>query len=150
MHARSNSFDLEENSKYRLKQHTNHMMIRILTAKNRSEVYSIMMCNFLNYSTAASSEIHGRQKIYMQAIEAIQRTFTNKINEVQYLIKLTTAEDCKKSNHTTSLLRRREWYLIIYIWNQSQHTLPNIDGIIGHKITTRNNPRHGPHCVIEQ
>ena len=47
-----------------------------------------------------------------------------------------------------SLQRRRERYIIIYIWKITQHMVPNIDGTIGHTIKTRKHPRHGTQCVI--
>ena len=58
----------------------------------------------------------------IQAIEAIQRTFTYKMTER---------------------------YIIIYIWKITQPMVPNIDGTMGHKIKTRKHPRHGTLCVIQ-
>ena len=40
-----------------------------------------------------------------------------------------------------SLQRRRERYIIIYIWKITQHMVPNVDGTMGHKIKTRKQPR---------
>ena len=48
-----------------------------------------------------------------------------------------------------SLQRRRERYIIIYIWKITQHMVANIDGTMGHKIKTRKHPRHGTQCVIQ-
>ena len=73
----------------------------------------------------------------IQAIEAIQRTFTYKTTEVQNELKLY------------SLQRRRERCIIIYIWKITQHMVPNIDGTIGHTIKTRKHPRHETQCVIQ-
>ena len=48
-----------------------------------------------------------------------------------------------------SLQRRRERYIIIYIWRITQHMVPNIDGTMRHKIKTRKLLRHGTQCVIQ-
>ena len=50
----------------------------------------------------------------IQAIEAIQRTFTYKITEVQHLGYLGRLHELK----LYSLQRRRERYIIIYIWKK--------------------------------
>ena len=81
----------------------------------------------------------------IQAIEAIQRTFTYKITEVQHLNYWERLHEHKLH----SLQRRRERYIIIYIWKITQHMVPNIDGTMGHKIKTRKHPRHGTQCVIQ-
>ena len=60
----------------------------------------------------------------MQAIEAIQRTFTNKIIEVQHLNYWERLHELK----LYSFQRRREHYIIIYIWKITQDMVPNIDG----------------------
>ena len=70
----------------------------------------------------------------IQAIEAIQRTFTYKITEVQHLNYWERLHEHK----LYSLQRRRERFIIIYIWKITQHIVPNIDGTMGHKIKTRN------------
>ena len=75
----------------------------------------------------------------IQAIEAIQRTFTYKIPEVQHLKYWERLQELK----LYSIQKRRERYIIIYIWNITQHMVPNIDGTIGHTIKTRKHPRHG-------
>ena len=69
----------------------------------------------------------------IQAIEAIQRTFTYKIMKVQHL---NYWEDCTNTNST--LQRRSERYIIIYIWKITQHMVPTVDGTMGHKIKTKN------------
>ena len=51
----------------------------------------------------------------IQAIEAIQRTFTCKITEVQHLNYWERLHELK----LYSLQRRRERYIIIYIWNST-------------------------------
>ena len=53
----------------------------------------------------------------IQAIEAIQRTFTYKITEVQHLNYWERLHDIK----LYSLHRRRERYILIYIWKITQH-----------------------------
>ena len=66
---------------------------------------------------------------YIQAIEDIQRTFTYKITEVQYLNYWERLHELK----LYSLQRRRERYIIIYIWKITQHMVPNIEGTMGTK-----------------
>ena len=66
----------------------------------------------------------------IQAIEAIQRTFTFKITEVQHLLYWARLYELK----LYSLQIRRERYIIIYIWKITQHMIPNIEGTMGHKI----------------
>ena len=81
----------------------------------------------------------------IQAIEAIQRTFTYKMTEVQHLNYWERLHELK----LYSLQRRRERCIIIYIWNITQHMVPNIDGTIIHTIKTRKHIRHGTQCVIQ-
>ena len=75
----------------------------------------------------------------IQAIEAIQRTFTCKITEVHHLNYWERLHELK----SYSLQRGRERYIIIYIWKITQHMVPNIDGTVRHTIKTRKHPRHG-------
>ena len=81
----------------------------------------------------------------IQAIEAIQRTFTYKITEVRHLNYWERLHLLK----LYSLQRRRERYIMIYIWKITQHMVPNTDGTMGHKIKPRKHPRHGTRCVIQ-
>ena len=81
----------------------------------------------------------------IQAIEAIQRTFTYKITEVQHLNYWERPYDLE----LCSLQRLGERYIIIYIWEITQHMVPNIDGTMRHTIKTRKHPRHGTQCVIQ-
>ena len=81
----------------------------------------------------------------IQAIEAIQRTFTYKIIEVQHLNYWERLHELK----LYSLLRRRERYIIIYIWKITQQMEPNTEGTMGLKIKTRKHPRYGTQCVIQ-
>ena len=78
------------------------------------------------------------------AIEAIQRTFTYKITEVQHLNYWKRLHELK----LYSLQRRRERFIIIYIFKTTHHMVLNIDGTMGHKIKTRKHPRLGTQCVI--
>ena len=80
----------------------------------------------------------------IQAIEAIQRTFTYKITEVQHHLNYW---EILHELKLYSLQRRRERYIIIYICNVTQHMVPN--GKMGHNIKTRKQPRHGTQCVIQ-
>ena len=64
----------------------------------------------------------------IQAIEAIQRTFTYKITEEQHLNYWERLHELK----LYSLQRCRERHIIKYIWKITQHMVPKIDGTIGH------------------
>ena len=81
----------------------------------------------------------------IQAFEAIQRTFTYKITEVQHLNYWERLHELI----LYTLQRRRERYIIIYILKITQYMVSNINGIMGHKIKTRKHPRHGTQCVIQ-
>ena len=81
----------------------------------------------------------------IQAIEAIQRMFTYKITELQHLNYWERLHELK----LYSLQRCCERYIIMYIWKIIQHTVPNIDLTMGHKIKTRKHPRHGTQCVMQ-
>ena len=85
----------------------------------------------------------------IQAIEAIQRTLKFKITEVQHLNYWERLHELK----LCSLQRRRERYIIIYIWKIAQHMVPNIDGTMGHTIKKRENIQdieHSPLFSIQQ
>ena len=79
----------------------------------------------------------------IQAMEVIQRTFTYKITEVQHLNYWERLHELK----LYSLKRRRERFIIIYIWKIAQYMVPNVDGTIGHTIKIRKYPRHGTQFV---
>ena len=81
----------------------------------------------------------------IQAIEAIQRTFTYKITEVQHLNYWERLHELE----LYSLQRRSERYIIIYIWKITQNMVPNNDGTMEHKIETRKHTRHETQCVIQ-
>ena len=80
----------------------------------------------------------------IQAIEAIQRMLTYKITEVQHLNHWERRHELK----LYSLQRRREHYIIIYIWKITQHMVQILMGQ-WNKIKTRKHPRHGTQCVIQ-
>ena len=69
----------------------------------------------------------------IQAIEAIQPMFTFEITEVQHLNYWERLHELK----LYSIQRRRERYIIIYIWKLTQHMVPNIDGTMGRTIKSR-------------
>ena len=70
-----------------------------------------------------------------QAIEAIQRTFTYKITEVQHLNYWERLHELK----LYSLQRRREpLYNYIYLKDNTAYGAKYIDGTMGHKITKKN------------
>ena len=82
----------------------------------------------------------------IQTIEAIQRSLHTKSlkysTSLNYWVRLHELK-------LYSIQRRRERYIIIYIWKITQHMVPNIDGTIGHPIKTRKHQRHGTQCVIQ-
>ena len=91
--------------------------------------------SLIAWSTAARSAILGRQKL---PIEATQRTFANKITEVQHLNCLVRLHKLK----LYSRQRRREIYMIIYIGRYHNNGSENK--------RNRSHPRHGTQlCVIE-
>ena len=92
-----------------------------------------------------SSGIHGKRKSYKLLKLLIQLTFTYKITEVQHLNYGERLYELKLNY----LQRRRERYVIIYIWKITQQMVPNIDGTMGDNIKTRKHPRHGTQCVIQ-
>ena len=81
----------------------------------------------------------------IHAIEPIQRIFTYKITEVQHLNYWERPHELK----LYSLQRRRERYIITYVWKITHHMVTNIYGTIGHTIKTRKHPRHGTQCIIQ-
>ena len=81
----------------------------------------------------------------IQAIEAIQRTFTYKITEVQHLNYRERVHELK----LCSLQRRSERYILIYIWKITHRKGQNIVGTMGHKMKNRKYQRHGTQCVIQ-
>jgi len=71
-------------------------------------------------------------------IENVQRTFTRKIDgmsELDYWDRLKTL-------HLYSVQRRRERYIVIYMFKILHNLVPNC------KITFRSNPRTGIHAVV--
>ena len=80
----------------------------------------------------------------IRKIEALQRTFTSKIygtNSMNYWQRL-------KHLNLYSLERRRERYIIIYIWKIINDIVPNLNYDGENLITTYNNPRRGTLCRI--
>ena len=66
----------------------------------------------------------------IQAIDAIQRTCSYKITEVQHLKCWERLNKLK----LFFLQHRHLCYILIYIWKITQHMVPNIEGIECHKI----------------
>ena len=75
----------------------------------------------------------------IQAIEAIQQKFTDKITEVQHLNYWERLHELK----LYSLQKRRKRYIVIYMWKITLHMVPNIDGTIGHTKKNRKHLRYG-------
>ena len=64
----------------------------------------------------------------------VARTFTYKISEVQHLNYWERLHELK----LYSLRRRRERYIIIYIWKITQQMVPNFGGTMGTKLKPEN------------
>ena len=83
----------------------------------------------------------------IQALEAIQLTFTYKITEVQHL------NYWERIQARTQIVLSPEtpWTLYnnSYLEDNTAYVVPNIDGRMGHTIKTRKRPRHGPQCVTQ-
>ena len=78
----------------------------------------------------------------IQEIENIQKNFTKRINDLEnlnYWERLRTLD-------LYSLERRRERYIIIYVWKIIRGLVPNIEG--RNKIETYNHIRLGLRCII--
>ena len=106
---------------------------------------SVSVAEALSHADTLEISCHSRTRVLLSALEsmenkrhtsymeAIQRTFTYKISEVQHINYWERLHELK----LYSLHRRRERYIIIYIWKISQHMVTNIDGTMGHKIKTK-------------
>ena len=120
-------------------------VLRVFQSRKRSLMLTLsksLVIPLLEYCCQLWNPWKGKD---IQAIEAIQRTFSYKITEAQHL-------NCWKRLHKLklySLQRRFERYIIIYIWKITQRMVPNIDSTIGHAIKTTKDPRHGTQCVIQ-
>ena len=120
-------------------------VLRVFQSRKRSLMLTLLkflVIPLLEYWSQIWNTWKGKD---IQAIEAIQRTFTYKITEVQHLYYWERLHKLK----LYSLQRRRESYIIIYVWKLTQHMVPNIDGTMGHKIKTRKYRRHGTQCFIQ-
>ena len=116
---------------------------------------SVSVAGALSHADTLETSGHSPMRVLLPAlesmererhtIESIQQTFTDKITEVQHLNNWERLHELK----LYSLQRRRERYIIIYIWKITQHTVPNIDDTMGHKIKTRKHPRQETQCVIQ-
>ena len=69
------------------------------------------------------------------AVKAIQRTFTYKITELQHLNYWERLHKLK----LYSLQRRRNRYMLIYLWKITQHMVPTIDGCVLDEYSTIRN-----------
>ena len=113
------------------------------------------MTGALSHADTLEISCHSQTRVLLPAMESVEikkhtsyqsysTTFTYKITEVQHLNYWERLQDHK----LYSLHRRRERYIIIYIWKIRHHMVPNVDGTMGHKIKTRKLPRHMEHCVL--
>ena len=76
----------------------------------------------------------------IRTIEGVQRTFTNRITEISHLNYWQRL----KILNMYSLERRRERYIIIYVWKMISGLVPNIG------ITTKTHSRHGRTCKVRK
>ena len=74
----------------------------------------------------------------IQQIESVQRSFTSRIMGVAHL----NYWDRLKSLRLYSLERRRERYIVIYIWKMIESLVPNVG------VQTKYNARRGRLCVV--
>ena len=79
----------------------------------------------------------------IQDLESTQRSFVRKIKG---LAQFSYWEQLKRLN-LKSLERRRERYMIMYIWSILEGIVPNISNA-NEGIETKNHVRHGRKCVI--
>ena len=80
----------------------------------------------------------------IQRVEAIQRTFTSRILEVKHLDYWSRL----KALNINSLERRRERYLIIYVWKILEGLVPNISNSTDRNIQGKDCPRRGRMCTV--
>ena len=78
----------------------------------------------------------------MRKLEAVQRTFTCRIDGMAGLNYWQRLQRLK----LYSLQRRRERYIVIYIWKILNDQVPNFDGVM--KVQSRINERRGTLCTI--
>ena len=119
-------------------------VLRVFQSRGRSLMLTLLKSLVISLLEYCCQLWNSWKAKYIQAIEAIQRTFTYKITEVQHLNYPERLHELK----LYSLQRRRERYIITYIWKITQHMVPNIDGTMGHKIKTRKHPRHGTQISV--
>ena len=79
-------------------------------------------------------------RVEISKLEAVQRTFTSKITEVNHLNYWERLKLLK----LYSLQRRRERYIIIYVWKMICGLVPNIG------IVTKEHQRHGIQCNVRK
>ena len=80
----------------------------------------------------------------IQCLEQVQRNFFRKVNGMQPL----TYWEQLKALCTYSLERRRERYLIIYIWRMMEGQVPNISHAEDRGIKTKIHIRRGRVCMV--
>jgi len=76
----------------------------------------------------------------IQLIESVQRTFTSRITSISHLNYWERLKILK----LYSIERRRERYIIIYVWKMINNMVPNIG------IQVKNHPRLGIQCLIRR
>ena len=120
-------------------------VLRVFQSRQRSLMLTLLKSLVIPLQEyCCRSGTHMESKRHIQAVDAMQRTFTYNITEVQHLNYWERLHELK----LYPLQRRRERYIIIYIYKIKQHLVPNIDGTMGHKIKTRKHLRHGTQCLF--
>ena len=97
-------------------------VLRVFQSRNRSLMLSLLKSLVIPLLKYCCQLWNPRKSKVIQAFEAIQRTFIYKITQVQSLNYWERLHELE----LYSLQRRRERYIIIYIWKITQHMVPNI------------------------
>ena len=116
---------------------------------------SVSVAGALSHADTPEIFRHSPTRVLLPALESMEskrHKLSMLFNECLHTKSLRystsiTGKDYKLKLY--SLHRRRERYIISYIWKITQHMVPNINGTMGHKIKTRKHPRHGTHSVIQ-
>lgn len=117
-------------------------VLRSFKTRNSSHLlilYKAMVLPILEYCSQLWNPSKAGE---IRKLEAIQRMYTSRMSDLQPLNYWERLEHLQMY----SLERRRERYLIIYIWKIINGIVPNIDS--RNAITTMENPRRGLLCKI--
>ncbi len=105
-------------------------------------LWKSMVLSKLDYCSQLWSPI---SKGDIQALESVQRSFIRKIEGVQHL----GYWDQLKKLKLYSLQRRRERYMIIYVWRVLEGQVPNIGSAADDGLRSTDHIRRGRMCVVQ-